>query len=113
MSRLLDRVGLFARRPGGGVFERALDAWIDSTANSAAVRLSYELIRKWVARVEYRGPDGPEADSPRQGFLASIDRELGPNFKVGYGYNFTCFSAHLTNLDYRFRGIFVNVVGKY
>ena len=51
--------------------------------------------------------------STRQGFLVSIDRELGRNFKVGAGYNFTDFSDDLTNLDYEFRGIFLNVVGKY
>jgi hypothetical protein len=55
----------------------------------------------------------PEASSMRKGFLVSIDRELRSNFKVGVGYNFTDFSDDLTALDYRFRGVFVNVVGKY
>jgi len=108
-----DLGGKVARRTGEVRLDRAAGDWIDSTANFAAVRLSYELIRRWDAMVEYRWLDTPDAGSTRQGFLVSIDRELGRNFKVGVGYNFTDFSDDLGNLDYEFRGVFVNVLGKY
>jgi hypothetical protein len=63
--------------------------------------------------VEYRMLDVPDASSSRTGFLLSVDREVARNFRVGVGYNFTDFSDDLTNLDYQFRGVFLNVVGKY
>ena len=108
-----DLGGKLARRTGEVRLDRSAGDWIDSTANFAALRVSYELIRKWDAMLEYRWLDVPDAGSTRQGFLVSVDRELGRNFKIGAGYNFTDFSDDLTNLDYEFRGIFVNVVGKY
>ncbi len=63
--------------------------------------------------VEYRWLEVPEARSTRSGFLVSVDREIARNFKLGVGYNFTDFSDDLTDLDYEFRGVFVNAVGKY
>jgi hypothetical protein len=32
---------------------------------------------------------------------------------VGVGYNFTDFSDDLTDLSYRSRGVFVNLLGKF
>ena len=49
----------------------------------------------------------------RQGFLAGIDRDLGRNFRIGVGYNFTDFSDDLTDFDYDHQGPFLNLVGKY
>jgi uncharacterized repeat protein (TIGR01451 family) len=108
-----DLGGKLARRTGEVRLDRSVGDWIDSTANFAAVRASYELIHKWDAMLEYRWLDVPDAGSTRQGFLVSIDREIKRNFKIGIGYNFTDFSDELTNLDYEFQGVFVNVVGKY
>ncbi|MCC6171477.1 MAG: DUF11 domain-containing protein, partial [Gammaproteobacteria bacterium] len=108
-----DLGGKVARRTGEVRLDRASGDWIDSTANFAALRLSYELIRRWDAMVEYRWLDTADAGSSRQGFLVGVDRELGRNFKIGIGYNFTDFSDDLGNLDYEFRGVFVNVLGKY
>jgi hypothetical protein len=108
-----DLGGKLARRTGEVRLDRSAGDWVDSTANFAAVRVSYELIRKWDAMVEYRWLDVPDARSARRGFLVSVDREIKRNFKVGVGYNFTDFSDELTNLGYEFRGVFVNVVGKY
>ena len=102
-----------ARRGGQVRLGRADDAWIDSTATFYAARLSYELISKWDALVEYRVLDVPEAASRREGLLVGIDREIKRNFRLGVGYNFTDFSDNLTYLSYEFEGFFVNVVGKY
>ena len=38
---------------------------------------------------------------------------VNENFKVGLGYNFTDFSDDLTDLSYRSRGVFVNLLGKF
>jgi hypothetical protein len=102
-----------ARRGGQVRLGRAEDAWIDSTATFYAARLSYELISKWDAMVEYRVLDVPESSSRRKGLLVGIDREIRRNFRLGVGYNFTDFSDNLTYLSYEFEGFFVNVVGKY
>jgi hypothetical protein len=36
---------------------------------------------------------------------------FGEHVKAGVGYNFTDFSENLTDLSYRHRGVFLNVVG--
>ncbi len=113
LSRRFDLTGKLARRQGEVRLDRSQGAWIDSTANFAAVRLSYEVLRAWDALVEYRWLETPDASSRRTGFLVGIDREIKRNFKLGVGYNFTDFSDDLTNLDYEFKGIYINAVGKY
>lgn len=42
-----------------------------------------------------------------------MDRQIGGNFRVGLGYNFTSFSDNLTVLDYDHRGWFLNITGVY
>ena len=113
LSRAIDLGAKVAHRSGEVRLERGGDDWIDSEANFAAIRLSYEFLSKWDAMVEYRMLDVPDAASSRTGFLLSVDREVARSFRVGVGYNFTDFSDDLTNLDYQFRGVFLNVVGKY
>jgi uncharacterized repeat protein (TIGR01451 family) len=113
LSSAIDLGAKVAHRSGEVRLERGGDDWIDSEANFAAIRLSYEFLSKWDAMVEYRMLDVPDASSSRTGFLLSVDREVARNFRVGVGYNFTDFSDDLTNLDYQFRGVFLNVVGKY
>ncbi len=44
--------------------------------------------------------------------LLGLYRHLNKNFKFGGGYNFTDFSDDLTDLDYRSRGWFINLVGQ-
>jgi opacity protein-like surface antigen len=109
----LDLGGKVARRTGEVRLDRGAGSWIDSAATFAGARVSYEIVSKWDAMVEYRWLDVPDARSTRAGFLVSVDREIARGFRVGVGYNFTDFSDDLTDYDYDFRGIFVNVVGKY
>jgi opacity protein-like surface antigen len=49
----------------------------------------------------------------RRGWLVGLDRQLGENFKVGVGYNFTDFSDDLTDLEYDNHGWFLNLAGFY
>jgi len=86
--------------------------WFDSTANFAAGQVRYHLVSKWDALAEYRWLS-VNGDNDRSGFLLGIDRRLGTNFKFGVGYNFTEFSDDLTQLEFEYKGWFLNLVGLY
>jgi hypothetical protein len=104
--------GKLATRWGEARFERGSGAWFDSRATFAAAQLRYSLVARWEALAEYRSlavKDGGR----KQGWLFGVDRELGDNFKIGVGYNFTDFSDDLTDLEYDHRGWFLNLTGYY
>jgi len=56
-----------------------------------------------------RGQDGGN----KQGALVGLDRDIGRNFRLGIGYNFTQFSDDLTNFDYDHRGWFINGTSRF
>lgn len=101
-----------ARREGEVRFGRGTGAWFDSSTTFAAAQVRYELRQKWHALGEYRWLDVKDGGT-RQGWLAGVDRDLGRNFRIGAGYNFTDFSDDLTDFDYDHRGWFLNFVGSY
>lgn len=70
-------------------------------------------MRNWDALAEYRWLDAESDDSQRSGFLISLDRHITDNFRLGVGYSFVDFSDDLTDVDYDFKGWFINAVGKY
>ena len=41
----------------------------------------------------------------KQGLLLGVDRDVGRNFRIGVGYNFTRFSDDLTDFDYDHEGL--------
>ena len=49
----------------------------------------------------------------RSGLLAAAYRHVGLHVKIGVGYNFTDFSDDLTDLSYRSRGPFLNVLSTF
>jgi hypothetical protein len=100
------------RREGEVRLGRLTGDWADSSATFAAAQVRYEFATDWRALAEYRWL-GVEDGGDRTGFLLGIDRDIGRNFRVGLGYNFTEFSDDLTNFDYDHKGVFLNVVGKY
>jgi hypothetical protein len=61
---------------------------------------------------EYRVLKATEAQDTRSGFLTALYYHVDKHVKVGVGYNFTDFSDDLTDLSYRSRGVFFNIVGK-
>ena len=73
----------------------------------------YQLMHEWDALAEYRWLQVKENGSNRHGWLVGVDREIGDNFRVGLGYNFTSFSDNLAVLDYNHRGWFLNLTGTY
>lgn len=104
--------GKLARREGEARFGRGTGDWFDSATTFAAGQVRYELLYRWHAMAEYRWLDVDDGGT-RQGWMAGIDRDIGRNFRIGAGYNFTDFSDDLTEFDYDHQGWFVNFVGSY
>ncbi|HMK59716.1 MAG TPA: OmpA family protein [Dissulfurispiraceae bacterium] len=86
--------------------------WFSSRADLWVLRADLHLVREWDAVVEGRRLKVYEADDARSGFLFAIYRHINNNVKLGVGYNFTNYSDDLTDLSYRSRGFFVNMVAK-
>jgi hypothetical protein len=101
-----------ARREGEVRFGRGSGPWFDSATDFAALQLRYEVIYKWHGLAEYRWLD-VEQGGARKGWLLGLDRDIGRNFRIGVGYNFTEFSDDLTDFDYDHKGWFLNMVGTY
>lgn len=104
--------GKVARREGEARYGRGTGAWFDSATTFAATQLRYELLHRWHALAEYRWLDVDDGGT-RQGWMVGVDRDIGRNFRVGVGYNFTDFSDDLTDFDYDHRGFYINFVGSY
>jgi len=60
---------------------------------------------------EVRMLDMPDLSESRSGVLTTVSRYLGDHLKIGLGYNFTDFSADLTELSFDHQGVFLNVTG--
>jgi hypothetical protein len=101
-----------ARREGEVRYGRGTGDWADSAAGFAAAQVRYELRQQWHGLAEYRWLD-VEHGGMRQGWLLGLDRDMGRNFRLGVGYNFTDFSDDLTDFDYDHKGWFVNMTGVY
>lgn len=104
--------GKVAWRVGEARFGSGVGTWFNSATTFAASQLRYELRGHWHALGEYRWLEVKNGGA-RQGFLVGLDRDLGTNFRVGMGYNFTDFSDDLTKYDYGHGGWFVNFTGNY
>ncbi|TCS36505.1 hypothetical protein EDC30_10644 [Paucimonas lemoignei] len=87
--------------------------WFSSRADLVVLRADFHWIREWDAVVEARSLRAREAGDRRSGFLTGLYRHAGEHAKIGVGYNFTDFSDDLTDLSYRSRGWFINVLGKF
>ncbi|MCM5680468.1 OmpA family protein [Schlegelella sp. S2-27] len=87
--------------------------WFKSTAELAVVRVDWKVVRHWDWLVELRSLRAKELGDRRTGWLTAGYYHVNENFKVGLGYNFTDFSDDLTDLDYRSRGWFLNMLGKF
>jgi opacity protein-like surface antigen len=87
--------------------------WFKSSAELAVARVDWKVVRQWSWMAELRSLRAKELGDRRTGWLTAGYYHLNENFKVGLGYNFTDFSDNLTDLSYRSRGFFVNVLGKF
>ncbi|WP_211371892.1 hypothetical protein [Marilutibacter maris] len=104
--------GKLMRREGEVRLGRLSGDWADSAATFAAAQVRYGFADNWHSLLEYRWL-GVKDGGDRQGLLLGVDRDIGRNFRVGVGYNFTEFSDDLTDFDYDHRGWFLNMVGRY
>lgn len=85
--------------------------WFSSKADLVVLRADWHFVKEWDAHVEARNLRAKEAEDARAGFLVGIYRHVAEGVKVGVGYNFTRYSDDLTDLSYRSRGWFLNVIG--
>jgi hypothetical protein len=103
----------FALRSGELRDTRVNGDWFDSRTDLIVVRADLHLVNKWDLLLEGRRLTVHEADDSRSGALAGIYRHLNRHVKLGAGYNFTDFSDDLTDLSFRSRGPFVNVLSTF
>lgn len=85
-------------------------SWFSSRADLMVLRADWHVVREWDAVLELRKLRAKEAEDARAGVLVAAYRHVGKNVKVGLGYNFTDYSDDLTDLSYRSRGWFLNVL---
>ena len=115
IAQLDDRwelAGKLASRWGDYRVGRGTGQWLDSRADFAAIQVRYHLIKQWDGLAEYRWLKVRDG-GVRSGGLVGLDRQLGENFRIGVGYNFTDFSDDLTDLKYNNKGWFLTLAGYY
>jgi len=88
-------------------------SWYPSRADLLIGRLDFHWVKEWDAIVELRRLSVREVQDARSGFLVGAYRHMGEGVKVGVGYNFTNYSDNLTDLSFRSRGWFVNVLSTF
>ena len=105
--------GKYAYRLGQISMDRVTQEFFDSRAHLYILRMDWHFVNKWGALIEGRVLDLPDAQDRRSGALTAIYRQVGNNVKAGIGYNFSDFSDDLTQLDFKHRGVFINIIGKF
>lgn len=86
--------------------------WFSSQALLGVLRADWHVVHEWDVTGEIRYLDAKEAGDAKFGALVGVYRHVNENVKIGVGYNFSDFSDDLTDLDYKSRGVFFNIVGK-
>jgi hypothetical protein len=76
-------------------------------------RIDVHVVKNWDAMFEGRMMWTPEPDTKDFGALAAVYRQMGDNFKIGFGYNFGHFSDDLRSIGVDNHGVFVNAMGKF
>jgi hypothetical protein len=102
--------GKYAMRIGELRASRTEGEWFSSTTQFFGVRADYRVTHEWSALAEARLLKVSTANDARAGMLFAVYRHIDRNLRVGLGYNFTDYSDNLTDLSFRSRGVFLNVV---
>ena len=87
--------------------------WFKSSAELAVLRVDWKLVRNWDWMVEWRTLRARELQDRKSGWVTAAYYHVNENLKVGVGYNFTDYSDNLTDMSYRSKGWFLNVLGKF
>ena len=116
-----------AKRQTSIRLERGQGDWFTNNATYAAAQLRYKvsgrftgkknanpldkdaLTTGWALMAEYRMLK-TEKDGVKKGVLVAVEKEITKNIRLGVGYNFTDFSADLSQLSYKSKGYFINLV---
>ncbi|SLN30616.1 porin family protein [Pseudooctadecabacter jejudonensis] len=96
--------------------ETAPDAATAFTENNAALLVAnarYHFLHNWDALVEVRAMRFDQTETTEFGALGAVYRNLGPNVKLGVGYNFGTVSSDLTDIDFDEGGSFINLVAQF
>ncbi|MGI9591090.1 MAG: OmpA family protein, partial [Myxococcota bacterium] len=101
----------YAYRLGQVSLDRENLDFFDNSAHLAIVRNDLRFLRHWETSLEGRMLSMTDLKERRSGALVSLYRYLGDHFKVGVGYNFTDFSDDLSDLSFKHRGVFFNMIG--
>lgn len=102
----------YARREGRVSITRDSDTFVNSAAQLYALRADVQLARDWDLLVEGRRLTTSLNRDNRDGILIAGYRRFG-QIKLGVGYNFTDYSADLTDQSYTTKGIFVNLLAAF
>jgi outer membrane protein OmpA-like peptidoglycan-associated protein len=105
--------GKYAQRYGELQDTRVGGAWLSSRADLIILRGDVHIVRKWDIMIEGRQLTVFEAQDRRSGLLLALYRHMSKNVKLGVGYNCTDYSDDLTDLSYRSRGPFVNIMSTF
>ncbi|HKV94173.1 MAG TPA: OmpA family protein [Candidatus Angelobacter sp.] len=103
--------GKYAYRLGEASLDRVQPTFFDDTAQLTVFRVDYRFFKQWDGLAEVRQLGLPDLNQNRRGVLAAFYRRISQNLKVGVGYNFTDFSDDLTDLNYKHKGVFFNIIG--
>lgn len=105
--------GKYGYRHGEIRAPRNQGSWEDSDAHLLIGRADWHFVHNWDALLETRWLDVRAAEDSRAGALVGIYRHVNKNVKVGTGFNFTDFSDDMTDMSYRSKGWFVNLISKF
>lgn len=87
--------------------------WFSSRADLVVLRADWHWVHEWDIVTEVRNLRAKEAQDARAGALVAVYKHVGKHVKAGVGYNFTNYSDDLTDLSYRSRGWFINVLSTF
>lgn len=87
--------------------------WFSSRADLVVLRADWHWVHAWDIVTEVRNLRAKEAQDARAGALVAVYKHVGKHVKAGVGYNFTNYSDDLTDLSYRSRGWFINVLSTF
>jgi hypothetical protein len=113
LTNWLSLGGKYGFRFGEVALSRSSDVFVSNKAHLAIVRADLHVVKKWDALIEARYLGVKQASDSRTGVLVGLYRQLGDNAKIGGGYSFSDFSDDLTNLEYRSKGVFLNLIGQF
>ena len=103
--------GKYAYRQSQVSLDRDNPEFFANNANLYVLRSDYRFREHWEFLLEGRLLDMPDLQEHRLGALTGVSRYFGDHLKMGLGYNFTDFSDDLTQLNFTYQGLFLNLTG--